>query len=71
MLRSGNTVEHAKVKNHRSWAVKVAKEENTMITCSDCGRLNEGKELGDSWICEDCKEGDQQLRDSPIQPIGD
>jgi hypothetical protein len=41
-----------------------------MITCNDCGRLKEGNELGKSWICEDCKEGDQELKDSPTQPIG-
>jgi hypothetical protein len=42
-----------------------------MITCKDCGRLKEGNELGKSWICEDCKEGDQELMDSPKQPISD
>jgi hypothetical protein len=41
-----------------------------MITCNDCGRLNKGNELGKSWICEDCKVGDQELRDTPTQPIG-
>jgi hypothetical protein len=51
--------------------LQLALSSNTMITCSQCGRLNEGKELGKSWICEDCKEGDQELRDSTIQPIGD
>jgi ribosomal protein L37AE/L43A len=42
-----------------------------MITCNDCGRLNEGKELGNSWICEDCKAVNPEIKDSPIQPIGD
>lgn len=49
----------------------INKEEKTMITCKDCGRLNEGKELGKSWICEDCKEGDPTLKDSPVEPIVD
>ena len=25
-----------------------------MITCNDCGKLHEGKEIGTYWICEDC-----------------
>lgn len=25
------------------------------ITCETCGKFNEGKEWGKSWICEDCK----------------
>ena len=39
-----------------------------MITCNECGKMNKGKELGSSWICEDCKEGGQPVRDSPNQP---
>ncbi|MEX2462342.1 MAG: hypothetical protein WD469_13765 [Paenibacillaceae bacterium] len=42
-----------------------------MITCKDCGRLNVGKEQGENWICEDCKEGNQELKDSSKQPKAD
>jgi ribosomal protein L37AE/L43A len=42
-----------------------------MITCKDCGRLNEGKELGKNWICEDCNAGNPDIEESSIQPIGD
>jgi regulator of cell morphogenesis and NO signaling len=41
-----------------------------MITCEDCGKMNDGKELGSNWICEDCKEGSQIILDIPIKPIG-
>lgn len=28
-----------------------------MITCHECAKLNpEHKELGDHWICSDCRE---------------
>jgi hypothetical protein len=40
-----------------------------MISSNDCCRLNEGKELRNRWICEDCKEGDQESSVSPIKPI--
>ena len=42
-----------------------------MVTCKDCGRLNKGKEVGKSWICEDCKEGEQMLKDSSKPPIAE
>ncbi|MEW9667735.1 hypothetical protein [Ammoniphilus sp. 3BR4] len=25
-----------------------------MITCDDCGKFQDGNEIGMSWICEDC-----------------
>ena len=28
-----------------------------MITCEQCGKNNGSRELGTSWICEDCKIG--------------
>lgn len=28
-----------------------------MITCEQCGKTNGSKELGNSWVCEDCKIG--------------
>jgi ribosomal protein L37AE/L43A len=39
-----------------------------VITCEDCGKLNKGKEQGNSWICEDCKEGGEAINDSSIEP---
>ena len=29
-----------------------------MITCELCGKTNGSRELGNSWICEDCKIGE-------------
>ncbi|GED12903.1 hypothetical protein [Aneurinibacillus migulanus] len=26
-----------------------------MITCETCGRTNQGQEVGQHWICGDCK----------------
>lgn len=38
-----------------------------MITCNECGRTNGHGDIGDNWICGDCKVtgGEARLEEGP------
>ncbi|WP_186445809.1 hypothetical protein [Paenibacillus cremeus] len=37
-----------------------------MLTCEQCGKINGHGEVGTSWICGDCKMGEQEPANDSI-----
>ncbi|WP_187274497.1 hypothetical protein [Paenibacillus sp. N3.4] len=44
-----------------------------MITCEQCGKANGHGEIGNSWVCHDCKMGEDltPLQQELEKPMGD